>query len=345
LCGVLKQRGDGGTWHDVHVELRESGVACFSVADRAQLLDALSIDAETQCHAVRKGPLATVTICSRSRAPVDGEAAARELVLAAEPPAKLARWTETLEACCLKAQLKASRAAAQRLATPTAPGGARHGDGSHAPSPFGTPLPARARAAFARRLFRLIAPARPRRRCGRLVGVARDCDCQVDARRLAAPARRAPARAQRAGNAGDACACPIAACACARCAADTATCGFSLGGRPRAWRQGRGVEAGGATARDSAGAPCARRCWAWGKWLSDRGGGAGLWRWRWRGWVGAGVGRARAREFVRRRVITRYSAWPFDLYPGSGYAIRYQARGKGGGGRGGGRGGGERKRD
>ncbi len=26
LCGVLKQRGDGGTWHDVHVELRESGV-------------------------------------------------------------------------------------------------------------------------------------------------------------------------------------------------------------------------------------------------------------------------------------------------------------------------------
>jgi hypothetical protein len=139
LCGTLKRLDGVGGWHDVHVELRESGVACFSAADKAELLAALTIDADTRCSTAHHGPVAAVTICLGGE-PRNG--AKTELVLAAEPSVKLARWTETLEACCLKAQLQARRSASLAVATPTSSDRTRNGDEPRALSPFGTPAAA-----------------------------------------------------------------------------------------------------------------------------------------------------------------------------------------------------------
>ena len=104
LSGPLKKR-DGTIvkkWVDVHVELRENSLTCFSSADKTQILDTLVIDAGIEIQIKERDKLPALIL---RKAPGRGPAMmAKELVLGAESEGQRDRWAEILDACCLKAR-------------------------------------------------------------------------------------------------------------------------------------------------------------------------------------------------------------------------------------------------
>ena len=125
MCGTLKKLDSEGSWYDVHVELRESGLMCYNASDKAQVLDTLGIDADTSvsksfretCNggAAAGEQMAVMTIFCHSRV-LSGVSEA-QMVLAADTAVNRDKWMETVEACCWKARLKIRKT--RSISTPT----------------------------------------------------------------------------------------------------------------------------------------------------------------------------------------------------------------------------------
>ena len=110
--GPLKKR-DGmiqKKWIDVHVELRENCLTCFSSADKSSIVETLDIDADIEFTLTVKDKLPALIIKKASAR--SAKMMAKELVLGAETEGLRNHWAETLDACCLKAR---SRVEAQKM--------------------------------------------------------------------------------------------------------------------------------------------------------------------------------------------------------------------------------------
>jgi hypothetical protein len=128
MCGDLKKFDDSREWVDVYAELREHSIACYSATDKIKLVAALCIDANTQLATSSKDTDRVLTIFHTDK----------RLMLAIDSSDKHRKWIETIEACCLKAQIVARTAAS--LSTPTTSDKAQNGKAPHTtPASLSTP--------------------------------------------------------------------------------------------------------------------------------------------------------------------------------------------------------------
>jgi hypothetical protein len=128
MCGDLKKCDDSREWVDVYVELREHSITCYSASDKIKLLVAFCIDANTQLSTSSNDTDQVLTIFHTDK----------HLKLAIDSGDKRRKWIETIEACCLKAQIMGRTAAS--LSTPTTSDKAQNGKAQHmTPSSLSTP--------------------------------------------------------------------------------------------------------------------------------------------------------------------------------------------------------------
>jgi len=116
MCGALRLKARDpniqDTWCAAHVELRENSLTCFSGIDKLNVIEAHAIDADTSVFLSPPVPNIDEAAVFTVTGGVD-----THLTLAADTEDKRRKWTETLEACCLKARLKARKVSS--LSTPT----------------------------------------------------------------------------------------------------------------------------------------------------------------------------------------------------------------------------------